>query len=279
MAYYVAQQLQNSCGQQSSGIYDCHQDLLGNYLMRIILGALASVLFAGNASAASITLTGTIRDFNDTHPDFEALIAVDPGIVETTLGVDGKPVYTGLAGNPTTSGAANFDQWYRDVAGVNMSKSLDVTLDDPDMDGVFTFSDSSFFPIDDELFGNQGRSHNYHFTFEIATEFTYTGGETFSFTGDDDLWVFIDDELVIDLGGVHGALSDAVDLDTLGLTLGETYNFSLFFAERHTVASNFKIETSIALKPMSDVPLPAAFPLFIAGAGAIAGFARRRRKS
>lgn len=247
--------------------------------MRILLVFCFSILMMGSASAASISLTGTIRDFNDTHPDFEGVIAVDPGIVEATLGGDGKPVYASATTTTTTTGQANFDQWYRDTAGVNMSDSLSIMLDDPDNDGIYTYSNSSFFPIDGMLFGNQGRSHNYHFTFELATEFTYNGGETFSFTGDDDLWVFINDQLVIDLGGVHSALSDSVSLDTLGLTLGETYSLNLFFAERHTVASTFRIDTSIVLRDMmSEVPLPAALPLFLAGAGLLGAGARRKKK-
>ena len=84
---------------------------------------------ASDAGAAVVTLTGTIRDFLDTHPDFENGLGTDPGIVESTLGVDGKPVYAGLAGNPTTHGETEFDQWYRDVAGVNLSASHSITLD------------------------------------------------------------------------------------------------------------------------------------------------------
>ena len=249
--------------------------------MRILLAAAATLAMTGGASAASISLTGTVRDFSDSHPDFEAFLSSDPGIVETTLGADGKPVYAGQAGNPTTTGQANFDQWYRDTPGVNLSDSLSLTLDDPDENGVYTYTNGSFFPIDGALLGNEGRSHNYHFTFELASEFTYQGGETFSFTGDDDLWVFINGELAIDLGGVHSAQSASVNLDTLGLTVGETYSFNLFFAERHTSASTFRIDTSIVLRdtpPVSDVPLPAAFPLFLAGAGLFGAAARKKRK-
>lgn len=246
--------------------------------MRILLAAVATLAMTGAASAASISLTGTIRDFNDTHPDFEALIATDPGIVETTLGADGKPVYAGLTGNPTTSGQANFDQWYNDVGGVNMSAPLSITLEDPDLNGVYTYINNDFFPIDGQLLGNQGRSHNYHFTFELETDFTYQGGETFTFTGDDDLWVFIDGQLVIDLGGVHTAQTASVNLDDLGLTIGDTYSFNLFFAERHTTQSTFRIDTSIELEDTSEVPLPAALPLFLAGAGLVGAAARRKRK-
>jgi fibro-slime domain-containing protein len=91
---------------------------------------------------------------------------------------------------------------------------------------------------------------------ELHSSFTYVGGETFSFTGDDDVWVFINNELVIDLGGVHAAMSDSVDLDTLGLIVGETYDFDLFFAERHTTESNFKAETTIVLEDDGDEEEP-----------------------
>ena len=248
---------------------------IGNQVFK----ALLTIYFMSAAAlshSSLINLSGTVRDFNDTHPDFEDGLGVDPGIVQTTLGVDGKPVYTGLAGNPTTHGQTAFDQWYRDTPGVNLSQNLTISLDNtitPDP-SVYTFTDSSFFPIDGQLLGNQGRSQNYHFTYEIHSSFTYSGGETFAFTGDDDLWVFIDDTLVIDLGGVHSALNASVDLDILGLTLGDTYDFDLFFAERHTVASTFRIDTSIAL--VSDIPEPATLALFGLGVAGL-GWSRRKK--
>jgi len=211
-----------------------------------------------------LTLTGTIRDFKDGtqaggHPDFETFLGDDRGIVKNTLGVDGKPVYNGMPTTPTTTGQTNFDQWYRDVSGVNLSTPLSITLTDPENDGIFTYANGNFFPIDGQLFGNQGRPHNYHFTYELHSQFTYQGGETFSFTGDDDVWVFINNQLVIDLGGVHGTQTASVSLDKLGLTVGQAYNLDVFFAERHTVASNFGIDTSLLLeqKPAST-PEPAS---------------------
>lgn len=242
----------------------------------IILVFVAMFLSSMSVSAApTLTLTTTIRDFSSSHPDFESTIADDRGFVSTTLGSDGKPVYVGGSGTATTSGAANFNQWYNDTAGINLSTPYDLVLTD-NGSGIYGFQDSSFFPIDNQLLGNEGRSHNYHFTLELNSAFTYQTGQTFSFTGDDDLFVFIDDQLVIDLGGVHGAESASVDLDTLGLTVGNTYSFDLFFAERHTTQSNFKMQTSIVLQQPPVVPAPGA--IILAGIGtAMAGWIRKRK--
>jgi fibro-slime domain-containing protein len=98
------------------------------------------------------------------------------------------------------------------------------------------------------------------------------------FTGDDDLWVFINNRLVIDLGGVHGPESASVNLDTLGLTAGNTYNFDLFFAERHTSGSNFRVETSIVLEPVAAVPEPLSAVIW-SGLLVAMGYAFRRRRA
>jgi len=203
----------------------------------------------GGGIPDQIQLIGTLRDFQSSHPDFEAELGAETGIVEQDLGTDGKPVYAGGSGTTTTHGADAFNQWYNDTPGINQTLQYGIVLD-RQPNGVYTYDNQAFFPIDGQLFGDEGNPHNYHFTYEINTEFTYLGGEIFSFTGDDDLFVFINGRLAIDLGGVHGPMNAEVNLDdqatALGIVAGNIYTLDFFFAERHTTHSTFRIDTTIA---------------------------------
>ena len=187
-------------------------------------------------------LTVTIRDFTTaTNHDFEPSAEAD-------LGADGKPVYAGNPTTPTTTGKAFFDQWYNDVAGVNQNIPIKIQLT-KGANGIYTYDNQAFFPIDGQGLGDEGNNHNFHFTDEVHSEFTYKGGETFTFTGDDDLFLYINKKLVINLGGVHSAETKVIDLDavamTLGLTKGQTYPLDLFGAERHVTESHYRIDTTI----------------------------------
>lgn len=230
-----------------------------------------------------LNLAVTYRDFvsiplgtTPRHPDFEAAFAgedVTPLLVKSALDANGKPVMDGRCsqGNVTAAQcpygqmlttAANFNQWYRDVMGVNVV--IPGTLLLPRQGTASYVYDSGtrgFFPVDGKGWTatnppmegtsvanadvNDGRSHDFGFSTEVRYFFQYRGGEALTFSGDDDLWIFINRRLALDLGGLHHRIEKSLSVDqsaaALGVTVGGLYEIALFHAERHTDASNFKL--------------------------------------
>jgi fibro-slime domain-containing protein len=93
---------------------------------------------------------------------------------------------------------------------------------------------------------------NQHFCFESHAEFYYDPAQVFYFSGDDPIWVYINNKLVIDLGGAHMAAPAHVNLNTLGLTEGELYPIDIFFCDQRTVNSNARITTNMYVVQKSN---------------------------
>lgn len=210
------------------------------------------------------------------HPDFEIFhgSVVTPGLLAATLDSNGKPVYTGICDSSKTypstdpktgvcpynqqmTTQANFDQWYRDVPGVNVTKVTHMQLARDTTNNAYKIANASFFPWDGDSMSWVGMSketlknaHNFGFTSEVRTYFECkldpAHPQVLTFSGDDDVWVYVNRKLAVDIGGLHSKLTGSMTLDAatatkLNLEAGKIYEIALFHAERHSSASNFNL--------------------------------------
>ena len=231
--------------------------------MRLILLTLVLVSFAFSQESP-LLLGATVYDFSKRHPDFMG-----------NEGSFGKTLHLGMVQNKIDLATrkplkndqisffdSDFEHWFTPVTTGpdsmrNNPTCLDLALTKLPS-GSYKYQNNLFFPIDTlPLFdakdgtekGADDKQHNFKFCMEIHNELTYRKGQIFNFQGDDDVWVFINDSLVIDLGGTHSAVADSVSLDDLGLEDGHKYPFDFFYCERKASSSNLELTTSIEFTP------------------------------
>ncbi|EGC36621.1 hypothetical protein DICPUDRAFT_150858 [Dictyostelium purpureum] len=152
-----------------------------------------------------------------------------------------------------------FNQWFVDIPGVNIPFPYELVLTETGVGtGIYEFASTLFFPLNGMGFDNKteypnepvyydlyGNPEAFHFCMAIHSSFPYNGGEEFRFAGDDDVWIYFNNQLLVDLGSIHPIAEKVVMLDEIqGLIPGNYYDFDMFYCERHTDNSDLIISAN-----------------------------------
>ena len=201
--------------------------------------------------------------------------ALEPGLVSGKLGADYLPVADGgsLTSNKGVKGD-NFTRWFTAVDGKSKNIPSVLNLTYSETGSTFDYENEKFYPVDGLGFKDASEDgHNHLFTMSLGIPFRVlkSDEQTFDITADDDTWVYVDNKLVLDMGGIHepiaghlqitkdGEVNTGIGDEELaysGATIdGESAIIRVFHADRDSKESVFKMHFEGMVLNMTNATL------------------------
>ncbi|MDD6071665.1 MAG: fibro-slime domain-containing protein [Clostridiales bacterium] len=192
------------------------------------------------------------------HPSLNTQYNDYENLIFHKVDSDGKVYYEFAAAEPSSK-IPKYDIIYnktdKTIRNAFGTDTGDTTKGDKITEGgsMFILDDlvSAYPEIDYKIWGTSvsgNNYHNFHYTIASHSKFVYKEGaqQTFYFSGDDDVYVFVNDYLYMDLGGAHTQLNGEINLDKIAtehpewdIKNGKVVSLDFFYMERHSTESNF----------------------------------------
>lgn len=172
----------------------------------------------------------------------------------------------GLFGDGSTTEKA-ISQWYGNSSSLSSDCVFGWSCESDAPAGWIFYQYDTDIPAARDSYSGSSRTtyrwegkRNQHYCFESHAHFTYNRGQRFSFRGDDDIWVYVDNKLAVDIGGTHLAAPGYVDLDNFAgqsgkLVPGQQYDIDIFFCDRRTTMSNIRIKTNMYIRQKTAIDI------------------------